>query len=338
MSEVPRNLPLAERLARLKIIELDEEIFALSYTQLRKLFKKGSGLDTNRLIKSLIWQDYTLLQQGQLKPFRGNIRSYWYRRVKPVLFRGRAKEAAKKYDAMISQFSLMVQHYYLFHYRDFGFLDENQQHRRLGTANPHIFVVAEKVGHFPLLSDIWDNFGVTVLSLGGMPSVLSTEYFLRELDHTGFGLDAEVITYFIVDFDPAGYSIAENFFKQMRRLGYRGPLSRVDLVHPERMSAEQLELNKFRIAVKASTKSRVGKWIAEQGGGLHPYGIGKKSGPVYGIQADAMAWDELIGVFAELVTESLDVPSDRVVEQRLTGKLISALQQVFLRRHFGDYR
>ena len=335
MTEIPRGLLLAERLEKLKILEFDEEIFSMSRTELRGHFKKGTSLDHTRLLKNMIWQDYNLLQQGELEPFRGNIRSYWYRRAKPVLFRARAKKAAEKYDSMINQFSTMVQHYYLFSYQDFGFLDQNRQHRLLGTANAHIFVVAEKVGHFPLLTEIWDNFGVTVLSLGGMPSVLSTEYFLRELEHTGFGLDAEVSAFFIVDFDPAGYSIAENFLKQMRRLGYRGQLDRVDLVRPDRMTNEQLALNKFRVAIKASTKSRVGKWVNEQGGGLHKWGFGKLNGPVYGIEADAMTWDELIAVFAELVSKSLDVSSDQVVEQRLTGQLVSTLQRVFLRRHFG---
>jgi len=336
MSDVPRNLPLKERLARLKIIELDEEIFGLSYYKARKYFSySGGGLDTSRLIKSLIWQDYTLIKAKKLDKIHGNIRTYWYLRVKPLLFRAKARNADKKYDMMINNFATMVRDYYLFRYIDFGFRDQHRPFRLLGSQNRHIIVVAEKVGMFDLLQTLWADYGVTVMAFTGQPSLLSTEYLLRALRRSGFDLDQDIPVFTIVDFDPAGYSIADSFInRQLKPLGYRGQITRIDLAHPDRLSLEELNINKIRISTNTDS-SRVGKWITEQGGGLHPYGIGKKNGPVYGLQADAFSDDKLIDAFSDLVSDYLEVSAGKVVRQRLSTELIDTLQQVFLRRHFG---
>ena len=99
------RLSLADKLAKLQILELADDIFAMSYSQLRHHFNfpTGGALNTSRLIKSLIWQDLSYIKAGKLEKFRGNIRSYWYARVKPVVTRAKAKKAADKYDMMIDQ-------------------------------------------------------------------------------------------------------------------------------------------------------------------------------------------------------------------------------------------
>ena len=336
MSDVPRNLELKERLALLKIIQLDEEIFEMSYYKVRKHFSYSrGGLDTSRLIKSLIWQDYKLIKAKKLGKIRGNLRTYWYMRVKPLLFRAKARDADKKYDMMINNFATMVRDYYLFHYIDFGFADQHRPFRLIGSQNRHVIVVSEKVGMFDLLYALWADYGVTVMAFTGQPSLLSTEYLLRALRRSGFDLDRDIPVFTIVDFDPAGYSIADSFInRQLKPLGYRGQITRIDLAHPDRLSLEELDINKIRISTSASG-SRVGKWITKQGGGLHPYGIGKKSGPVYGLQADAFSDDTLIGAFADMVDGYLEASTGHVVRQRLNTELIDTLQQVFLWRHFG---
>jgi len=170
----------AEILAQLAISDPGESIFDMSYYKLRKHFSFVSGgLHTSRLIRNLIWQDHGKILLGELEPFHGNIRSYWYARVKPVLARAKAKKYAQKYDMMINQFVTLVVHHRLIDYADFGYTDEGKHNRKIGSGNRHIFCVAEKIGHMPLLQEIADDYDITIVALGGQPSALSTEYLLR---------------------------------------------------------------------------------------------------------------------------------------------------------------
>ena len=149
-------------LEQLRISEPGESIFDMSYYKLRKHFSfAGGGLHTSRLIRNLIWQDHAAIEGGDLPQSHGNIRSYWYERCKPVLARAKARKFAKKYDMMIGQFVAMVVNHSLFSYSDFGFTDEGAHNRKLGGANRHVFCVAEKSGHMPLLQELADDYDVT---------------------------------------------------------------------------------------------------------------------------------------------------------------------------------
>ncbi len=106
---------IEETLQRLGIKAYDEDIFEMSYSELRGNFGfDNGGLNSSLLIKNIIWQDHGKISRGELEPSRGNIRSYWYSRVKPVLARGRAKKYAKKYDMVTRLFRDMVLIHHLF--------------------------------------------------------------------------------------------------------------------------------------------------------------------------------------------------------------------------------
>ena len=319
---------LEEILGKLGIKDIAADIYSMSKSELFGNFSHQSGgLNTTRMIRNLIWQDYRRVQSETLEPFHGNIRSYWYARVKPVLSRAEEASDSAKYHMMIDQFVTMALHNRLFNYRDLGFSDENATNRRLGNWNRHVFLVAEKVGHYPLLEEIWADYDVTVFSFGGQPSALSTEYFLNELEESGFDTRQDVPLFTIVDYDPSGDIIAESFIFQMKRFGYKGSFYRIDLFHPSRLTRDQIRLNKYTLSKKKSERKKNRKWAAKTRG-LEPYGFNVLAG----LEADTMGWTQYKDVFAAEVAPYLKVPRDEVVRRRLNHELVEVLMQILMIR------
>jgi len=215
----------------------------------------------------------------------------------------------------------------LFSYGDFGFTDEGGHNRRLGQANRHIFCLAEKVGHMPLLGQLQGDYDVTIVALGGQPSALSSEYLLAELDHTGFDMDRSVPLLTIVDYDPAGDSIVRSFIWQIHALGFTGEIHRVDLVDPSRMTPAQIKLNKYPLSRRKSERKKNQRWAARTAG-LTDYGHGL----FYGLEADAMTWQQLAAAFDQEVVPYLEVPRQQIVRRRLNSELVEVMRQLLLIR------
>ena len=316
---------VAAILAGLGIQDFDEEIFSMSYYKLRKYFSHANGgFYTAKCVKNLIWQDHGKILSGELPPIRGNIRSYWYARVKPVLARARAKKYAEKYGMMIEKLVEFVLHKRLFNYGDFGFTDEGAHNRQIGEVNPHVILVAEKVGHLTLLEEIKQDYENTIVALGGQPSVLSSEYFIAELGQTGFDTANPIRLLTIVDYDPSGESIAKSFIHHLKTLGFTGEITRVDLAHPSRMTEDRVRLHKYHLS-SASEKNK--NW-ARKTGSLSDYGYRT----IYGLEADAMTWEELTAVFDQEASPYLTVPREQVIQRRLKRELIEVLRELLLVR------
>ncbi len=320
---------LARTLAELGIEEHDDDIFTMPKTELHRRFSfaTSTAINTTRLIKNLIWQDYRKLNRGELLPFRGNLRSYWYARVKPVLARAGVRRYARKYDTVIDQFVTLAMHRRLVRYSDFGFTDEGAHARSLGIANTRVFAVAEKVGHLPLLQELQRNYGVTIIAFGGQPSALSTEYLLHELEQVGVALTDPISVLTIVDYDPAGDIIARNFVYQLRALGFTGPITQIDLANPARMTPSQIRLNKYPLSRRKSERKKNHRWAARTHG-LTAYG----HGVLYGLEADAMTWTQLAEAFDQAVTDHLEVSRDQVIRRRLEHELVEVLRELLLHR------
>ncbi len=316
-------------LDELKIRKIESAIFNLSYDELHKHFGFATGgFNATACLRNLIWQDYTKLQNGELKPFYGNIRSYWYSRAKPVLARAKEKNFANKYDLMSGVFVEMVVDKRLFSYRDFWFMDEGAHNRKLGEGNGHILLVSEKVGHVELLKEIQRDYGISIVALGGQPSALSSEYLLRDLEEAGFSSQETIPLLTIVDFDPAGDIIVESFMAQLRSLGFTGNFKRIDLVQPGHMHHRQIQLHKYKLPKNIKYRKKIESWI-KRTGGLYPY---NKRWKLYGLEADSMAWEELTAAFEKEVQPFLVVPRKQVVRRRLKRQLAKVLKEVLLRR------
>ena len=77
----------AQRLAAEGIADYAQDLRQLSAKELRTLFAFASSgrVNATRVIKNLIWQAYTAIRDGRRPPITGNLRSFWYTDVKPVL-------------------------------------------------------------------------------------------------------------------------------------------------------------------------------------------------------------------------------------------------------------
>src|SRR5438132_12347875 len=80
---------IAQILADEGIADYAQDLRQLSAAELRRLFAFASSgrVNATRVIKNLIWQAYTAIRAGQRAPIAGNLRSFWYTDVKPVLSR-----------------------------------------------------------------------------------------------------------------------------------------------------------------------------------------------------------------------------------------------------------
>jgi hypothetical protein len=168
----------AQRLAAEGIANYAQDLRQLSAEELRALFAFASSgkINATRVIKNLIWQAYTAIRDDRRASIGGNLRSFWYTDVKPVLSRlGVPVEGRRATELVYDAFVELVTRHHLFHYRDLGFLDEGAQTRAVGQTNGTVILFAEKDGRFALVREIAQTYDATALALGGYPSSLATD-------------------------------------------------------------------------------------------------------------------------------------------------------------------
>lgn len=271
----PNNIDLE----KLGIYQFDKDLRTLARSELSKYFSaKSSGrILLTALIKNIIWQAYELIQVGKEPPINGNIRTFWYIWVKPVLAHIPDDDKSKTdpYNVMIKLFAEMVLDLKLFRYSDFDFSDENWENRRIATSKLNVLVFAEKSGWMRFLKQVHNDFGVSVIALGGMPSALTSEYTARDINAKLTKPEAAHLIG-IVDYDPAGDIIANSFKEQLQSVGL--PVaSLTTLIHPSHYNKEELTLFKYSLPNKDKTK--LNQWLAKTGG---------ISGKAFGLESESM--------------------------------------------------
>jgi hypothetical protein len=306
------------------IRHFEEPIVEMGKAELREHFGAKTGrINRSELIKNIIWQAYEQLQLRQRERFEGNIRSFWYSHVKPTLSRADAlSDSGVAYKSMIDMFVRLVMERELVRYQDFGFADERAEDRQIGDKNGHILLVAEKRGQWHLVKRIAEDFDVTIAALGGQPSLLSTEYFARELTAAGIDLAQPLPLLTIVDYDPAGDSIARTFIRQLKTFGAK-ELLRTDLAVPAHMTEEQIALNRYRLSRKKRQRKKVARWLGLTGG------IDRKP---YGLEADAMTTEQLVAVFEQAVAVYLKLGVEQVRKRRRKRQLVRLIKRKILQR------
>lgn len=317
---------LEQILAEEGIANFEQDLRQMSKEELLKhfAFESSGQLNATRLIKNLVWQAYTWIRDGKRAPTEGNLRSFWYTDVKPVLSRvGLPVEGRRLTELVYDVFVEMVTKHHLFSYRDFGFLDEGAHVRAVGRTNGALILFAEKEGRFELVREIARGYDATGLALGGYPSSLSTEYLLFALREKG-ALDGSkppggqaVHLFSVVDYDPSGYWIEREFAEQIQSLGV-GEVILHTLVHPKRLSPERVQLSRYELKKDAKTAN----WLKETGG------IG---GEAYGLEADAFTKADIGAAFLQEATPYLKKPGPAEIPQGWEG-LLNLLGNEALRR------
>ena len=130
------------------------------------------------------------------------------------------------------------------------------------------------------LKQAHERWGISVLSLGGAPSALTSEYtsaHLRPLLQP----ETRVHLLGIVDFDPSGWVIAQAFQDQLAQTGLT-QTSLHTFIHPEHYSSDELTLFRFPPPRGQTTLNE--RWLQETGG-LH--------GEKWGLEAESMHPDKV---------------------------------------------
>lgn len=246
------------------------------------------------IIGNLIWQVYNWILEGKMEKLDGNIRSFWYSHVKPVLARF-YKLSDNHYDAVTAVIAEYVGQHHFFRYSDIGFVDDSGSNWQVGDRLPHIIFAAEKQGHWRALQQVAASHGVTIIALGGQSSLLTTEGLIDGLASKGVRLDQRFYLLTDVDYDPSGNIIVEGFRRQLTQMGIQEAM-RFDLIQPENFLPEEIKY--FKFPVPQDSKSDIKKtrdWMDRRkspfGGGL-PGDDGQPA--PYGLESDAMERKRLL--------------------------------------------
>ncbi|MBI5555897.1 MAG: hypothetical protein HY920_08625, partial [Elusimicrobia bacterium] len=129
-------------------------------------------------------------------------------------------------------------------------------------ANANIILFSEKLGHQEFLSEIADKYNISIIALGGQPSVLSVEYFVDTLKQARIGLQRSFYLFSIVDYDPSGWIIRDAFMNNLKFYGI--PNTRViDLITPDMLTPEEIKLARYRIPETEAMRVKNLNWLKE---------------------------------------------------------------------------
>ncbi len=238
------------------------------------------------MIRNIIWQQRALRMTtptskklGKLPPFMGNIRSFWYSYIKIPLSRLNIQKESH-YDVMIDQFVYLVRDRNLMRYSDFGFLDHNRFSKKIGN-NHHIILFAEKRGHLNFLLEMHEKYDITIISLGGQPSLLSAEYFIDDMKAKKINVRQTFHLFSLVDFDPSGWIIRNAFIKDLEFYGIK-TVKVFDLIHPNLLTQKEIDLRTFPVPTPPQMHVKNENWIQATGGILD------EEENLYGIEAEAI--------------------------------------------------
>lgn len=289
------KIPIRTDLAVLEaedIRRFDKDIRRMSQAELVEHFgARSSGrVLITQLIKNIIWQAYERIKVGSESSITGNIRTFWYLWVKPVLahLEDQADPKTDPYDLMVRSFAELVLDRKLFRYSDFDFTDENWENRRIGKTRPEVLVFAEKTGWIRFLRELHEEFDVSILALGGAPSALTSEYTSRDILAAVKGKPT-IQLIGIVDYDPAGDIIANAFKHQLESTGLPNTSLRT-LIHPKHYTDEEIKI--FRFPLPKNEKAKLQGWLNKTGG---------IDGKPYGLESESIPREHLRKLISELI-------------------------------------
>lgn len=263
--KVDPDLPLKDRLRRLGIRHFDELIHDQPQEWLIEYFSQGATdypVNVSLLFRNIIWQTRERIIKKEKPPLKELIRTFWYMYIKPTLSRaGSLTHETDQYAQLVDTLVSMVKDWQLLEYKDIGFRDDKKSNRKVGY-NANIILFSEKTGHQDFLSEIFDQYQVSILALGGQPSVLNVEYFVDDLKKQKVDIRRSFYLFSIVDYDPSGWIIRNAFVDDLRHYGIKHTQV-IDLIHPDALTPDEVNLAKYRIPATEGMRTKNIAWLKE---------------------------------------------------------------------------
>jgi hypothetical protein len=262
---MPKPDSLRDRLLKAGIRHYDELIHDQPKEWLIDNFSQGADeypVNVARLMRNIVWQTKEHIEKGEREPLRELLRTFWYMYIKPTLSRVEAlAKETDQYAQLIDNIVYMVKEIEVMEYKDIGFRDDNQAHRKVG-GNANIILFSEKLGHQDFLSEIAGKYNVSILALGGQPSVLTSEYFVDIVRQRGINLQSSFYLFSIVDYDTSGWIIRDAFVDNLRFYGITHTRV-VDLIHPDMLTPEEIKFSRVLIKAEESMRVKNDAWLKE---------------------------------------------------------------------------
>ena len=255
---------------------------------------KADGVNDARLIRTFIWQSYLMIKSHELTPMKGNMRTFWYRELGPLLkdhglyeedrfegeklpdevlriiddearvielervFKGQGRELYLL-DKMSKSFDDFVLNGFFRFQDEFEFQDPREAFRIIGVRRPRYIFFTEKEGLFWLCKEIAKTYGISAVASHGEPGYLTMEYFhdaLRAKDVRNVEIGA------LTDYDPWGYNIARSFGDKMEKPVFGFGVNRTSLTSIKLFSDYALEHKKRNLNnVSPSKVAQVDAWM-----------------------------------------------------------------------------
>ncbi|MCG2713813.1 MAG: hypothetical protein L6300_02810 [Syntrophaceae bacterium] len=331
---MPKKGSLRERLRKAGIRSYDVLIHDQPKEWLIKNFKQGAtvySVNVARLMRNIVWQAKERIAKGEKPPLKELLRTFWYMYIKPTLSRAAAlTHETDQYAQMIDNIVYMVKDIQVMKYEDIGFRDEGQAHRKVG-ANANIILFSEKLGHQDFLSDIANKYNVSILALGGQPSVLTSEYFVDTVRDRGVNLQRSFYLFSIVDYDPSGWIIRDAFINNLKFYGITHTRV-IDLITPDMLTPEEIKLARYQIPESEAMRVKNKDWLKE----VHKrdyrnqkYLEDTKRGKsiLYGLEAESISAKRLEAKLTDVMVPLLGKSEDllKIYELREIDDAIKAL-------------
>lgn len=213
----------------------------------------------------------------------GNLRTLWYRYVRPAAMRAHPDgEDKDSYRVTITQLNRMVFEWRLLEYRGFDLTDDYWEARRIGTTRPEVLVACEKQSQVRFLREVHQRTGATTLAWSGAPPGVTVENTARHAwaamrsrgrAHLPFRILA------LVDYDPEGHVIAGELERSLTQLGFETELHHI--VTPDHLTQAEIGYRKLPLTRRAvRNRTLLERWLARTGGVAgEPYRIRLESLP-----------------------------------------------------------
>ena len=328
----------ARRLRKAGVRHFEELIHDQDRAWLVEHFGMGARkypINVARLMRNLIWQTRERVVSGEREPLNELVRTFWYMYVKPTLSRaGALSEEADQYKQMVAQFVYMVTDLDVMRYADIGFRDDNEAHRRLG-ANANIVLFSEKLGHQAFLSEMAELYQVSIIALGGQPSVVNVEYFVDSVRAAGVNLRRSFYLFSVVDYDPSGWIVRDAFVNNLAFYGIRNVRMR-DLITPEMLTPEEVQMSRYRIPAGPDMRAKNKAWLNE----VHRRKYRNQAlleekrrgrAVLYGLEAESVSGKRMAAKLAEVMAPLVGKSEDLLKTYELR-RLDEALKALILHR------
>lgn len=197
----------------------DKPIHLMTKEELLNNFSDQTGKPIiSFLIANFLYQYAIRIRNKEAEPFEGgNVRSLWYV-IKPAI----SKVGALSYDhyKTLSEVLARLVSHKIVTYKEYGLCEE--ENWVIGKTNPHIIALAEKRAHFKFITGLNEQLGVTAISTGGIPAMITMEAFsnaLRKAIPKIQTITIPVIT--LTDYDPSGDLITSTFLEDLKLYNIR---------------------------------------------------------------------------------------------------------------------